>query len=72
MRLLAGNHRVVHTERSPDPLAAILGKLLTDADEKVRYAACQVFEAIDYETASHHVSIKILQALGERTVDRKV
>jgi len=50
----------------------ILKKLLSDSDEKVRLAACQIFEEIDYETACHHVSRRSLEALGERTVDRKV
>ena len=50
----------------------VLKKLLSDPDEKVRLAACQIFEEIDYETACHHVSRRSLEVLGERTVDRKV
>ncbi|GAA6017525.1 hypothetical protein JCM11491_006853 [Sporobolomyces phaffii] len=59
-----------HAELGPD-IESILHKLLADSDEKVRLAACQIFEGMDYETACHHVSSQMLKALGERTVDRK-
>jgi sister-chromatid-cohesion protein PDS5 len=46
--------------------------LLVDSDDKVRLAACQIFDALDYETASHHVGKSALLTLGERTRDKKV
>lgn len=55
---------IVHTEA--------LAKLLIDTDDKVRAAACTVFEEIDYETASHHVSERTLRMFGERCKDKKV
>ncbi|GAA5899792.1 sister chromatid cohesion factor PDS5 [Sporobolomyces salmoneus] len=61
---------VRHAELGSD-IEAVLNKLLGDTDEKVRIAACQVFEAMDYETACHHVSSEMLKALGDKTVDRK-
>ncbi|GAA5964059.1 hypothetical protein JCM3765_000885 [Sporobolomyces pararoseus] len=59
-----------HAELGSD-IEAILHKLLADSDEKVRIAACQTFESMDYETACHHVRSQMLKAVGERTVDRK-
>lgn len=49
-----------------------MGNLLLDPDDKVRLAACSVFEDITYETASHHVTKELLVAFGERCKDRKV
>ncbi|GAA6062022.1 hypothetical protein JCM10212_005455 [Sporobolomyces blumeae] len=59
-----------HAELAVD-IEAILRRLLSDHDEKVRVAACQVFEDMDFETARHHVSKEMLEAVGERTTDRR-
>lgn len=37
----------------------------------MRAAAVSVFESISYETARHHVSLKVLKQLGERCTDKK-
>ncbi|GAA5874265.1 hypothetical protein JCM1840_000617 [Sporobolomyces johnsonii] len=60
-----------HPELADDIESILKTKLLADSDEKVRIAACGVFDEMDYETAAHHVSRGMLEALGERTVDRK-
>lgn len=57
----------------PSPPAAHLQHyLLVDTDDKVRLAACQIFDGLDYETASHHVGKTALLTLAERTRDKKV
>ncbi|GAA5962654.1 hypothetical protein JCM21900_006757 [Sporobolomyces salmonicolor] len=60
-----------HPELGDDIENILKTKLLADSDEKVRIAACGVFDEMDYETAAHHVSRRMLEALAERTVDRK-
>ncbi|TDL19619.1 ARM repeat-containing protein [Rickenella mellea] len=44
---------------------------LYDPDEKIRGAACRLYAQLDYETALHHVSAKMLRAVGGRGVDKK-
>lgn len=55
-----------------DVVAVAMEKLLVDPDDKVRTAACTVFEELNYETACHHVSKQVLMSLAERCKDRKV
>ncbi|GAA5968515.1 hypothetical protein JCM11641_007665 [Rhodosporidiobolus odoratus] len=59
-----------HQELGSD-IEAILLALLTDGDEKVRLAACTVFEEMDYETAAHHVTRRALETLANRLADKK-
>jgi hypothetical protein len=47
-------------------------RVFGDHDDRVRAAAAGVFEDMDYETASHHVSKRMLVLLGERCTDKKV
>lgn len=47
-------------------------RVFGDHDDRVRAAAASVFEEMDYETASHHVSKRMLVLLGERCTDKKV
>ncbi|GJN93116.1 hypothetical protein Rhopal_006161-T1 [Rhodotorula paludigena] len=60
-----------HPELADDLAAILISYLLKDSDEKVRIAACAVFEDIDYETALHHVPKRVLEALGVRMTDKK-
>ncbi|GAA6049962.1 hypothetical protein JCM3770_007070 [Rhodotorula araucariae] len=60
-----------HPELAGDLAHVLVGALLEDKDEKVRVAACAVFEDVDYETASHHVPRRVLEAVGGRVVDKK-
>lgn len=55
------------------PCAAVwTARLLQDADEKVRLAACSVIDGTDYEVVKHDVSRRALGALADRLSDRKV
>ena len=49
-----------------------MSRVLMDPEAKVRVAACALFEQMDYEIASHHVSRKVLCELAERCKDLKV
>ncbi|BGP34804.1 Sister chromatid cohesion protein pds5 [Rhodotorula toruloides] len=60
-----------HPELAKDIEAHLQHYLLVDADDKVRLAACQIFDGLDYETASHHVGKNALLTLAERTRDKK-
>lgn len=59
-------------EPTDDLGAVALERVFADHDDKVRAAACAVFEELDYETALHHVSKETLMLFGERCKDRKV
>ncbi|KAK4052801.1 Sister chromatid cohesion protein pds5 [Microbotryomycetes sp. JL201] len=48
-----------------------LNKSVNDLDDHVRFAACQVFEKLDYETASNHIRRSVLELLAERILDKK-
>lgn len=52
--------------------ADVVRKVFNDPDDKVRLAACTLFEDIDYESATHHVPRSVLVDLSERCKDRKV
>ncbi|BGP02903.1 Sister chromatid cohesion protein pds5 [Rhodotorula toruloides] len=60
-----------HPELAKDIEAHLQHYLLVDTDDKVRLAACQIFDGLDYETASHHVGKNALLTLAERTRDKK-
>lgn len=45
---------------------------LYDPDEKIRAAVCKLYSQLDYETSLHHVSEKMLRAVGGRSMDKKV
>ncbi|BGP42871.1 Sister chromatid cohesion protein pds5 [Rhodotorula kratochvilovae] len=60
-----------HPELAADVAQVLVGALLEDREEKVRVAACAVFEEMDYETAAHHVPRRVLEAVGGRVVDKK-
>ncbi|BGP10818.1 Sister chromatid cohesion protein pds5 [Rhodotorula toruloides] len=60
-----------HPELAKDIEAHLQHYLLVDTDDKVRLAACQIFDGLDYETASHHVGKTALLTLAERTRDKK-
>ncbi|GEM10842.1 cohesin-associated protein Pds5 [Rhodotorula toruloides] len=60
-----------HPELVKDIEAHLQHYLLVDTDDKVRLAACQIFDALDYETASHHAGKNALLTLAERTRDKK-
>ena len=49
-----------------------LGSKILDPDEKVRVSVCKLFSHLDYETALHHVSEKLLRLLAGRGLDKKV
>ena len=49
-----------------------IGGKIMDPDEKVRAATCKLFGEMPYETLSHHVSMHLLRAIGERILDKKV
>ncbi|TCD68846.1 hypothetical protein EIP91_009560 [Steccherinum ochraceum] len=57
-------------EMRHDVEAALESKVL-DPDEKVRAAVCKMFSQLDYETALHHVSLKLLKLLAGRGLDKK-
>ncbi|KAK4057405.1 Sister chromatid cohesion protein pds5 [Microbotryomycetes sp. JL221] len=61
---------IEHPELAQDIEPALL-KSLEDTDDGVRLAACNVFENMDYETASNHISVRVLKMLAERVVDKK-
>ncbi|SGY76821.1 BQ5605_C005g03519 [Microbotryum silenes-dioicae] len=52
-------------------LGGMIGNVMLDADDRVRYAAVAVFETIEYEVALHHVDRTTLAALSERCRDRR-
>ncbi|GAA5836905.1 hypothetical protein JCM9279_007697 [Rhodotorula babjevae] len=60
-----------HPELGNDLTQVTVGALLSDSDEKVRIAACSSFDDIDYETASHHIPRRVLEAVGGRLHDKK-
>lgn len=43
-----------------------------DPDDKVRIAVCKIYGDLDFETATYHVTLEQLQAVGERVLDKKV
>ncbi|KAI5477658.1 hypothetical protein MNV49_006044 [Pseudohyphozyma bogoriensis] len=45
--------------------------VLEDPDDRVRTAACSVFEDLDFETASNHVTLATMKALAKRCSDKK-
>ncbi|KAM0752186.1 ARM repeat-containing protein [Meredithblackwellia eburnea MCA 4105] len=59
-----------HPELKADVETAML-YALKDSDDKVRLAACAVFDKLDYETISTHVSKAVLFRLNERCLDTK-
>jgi sister-chromatid-cohesion protein PDS5 len=61
---------VNHAELWSDLEPLILEKLL-DPDEKVRLAMIKTFATLDYETLHHHISRRVLRAIGDRALDKK-
>lgn len=63
---------VAHPALVQAGLQTVLAHKLLDLDEKVRWAAANVFTQVDLELVLHHVDLSLLQSLAERIRDKKV
>ncbi|KAH8102266.1 armadillo-type protein [Cristinia sonorae] len=54
-----------------DQVEDALETKILDPDEKVRGAVCKLLSQLDYETALHHVSPKLLRLVAGRGLDKK-
>lgn len=61
-----------HLPSSNADSSADLVERIQDSDERVRAAICKVLGSLSYDTALHHVSQQLLQAVGGRVSDKKV